>query len=132
MLSYLLSKLSPPLPDDATGTFTVAGLDSSLKGYTSIPLYSKFIPQFSLVYGILLIQSLIYYAIYTTLLLSLIRPRTATPTDDVVMPYQVGFPFWSRSVNSGSGDRRFRLSPPVSNDCAFNVDHFVCEMGKLN
>lgn len=48
----------------------------------------------------------------------------ASPTDDVVMPYQVGFPFWSRSVNSGSGDRRFRVSPPADNDCAFNCTEY--------
>lgn len=56
----------------------------------------------------------------------------ASPTDDVVMPYQVGFPFWSRSVNSGSGDRRFRVSPPADNYTTQSTkiaSTIPCEMG---
>lgn len=63
MLSYLLSKLSPPLPDDATGSVQWQVL-SEFKGNTRE--YSKFIPYQFTLYS--LVYTLLYSIVYTTLL----------------------------------------------------------------
>ena len=71
-------RLSPPLPDDATGTFTVAGLDSSLRG---IPVFhSTPNPYPNLVsYTEYFLYSLLYTTLYTLLYCYLLSDPVLLP-----------------------------------------------------